>query len=80
MFTKNYLLQDDDLGLKMIVILPDEDKTLLDVVKNLHKFKYSDFRNHARTEIIDISLPKFKIDSFIDLSDYSNKVIYFYHN
>ncbi|CAD6215516.1 GSCOCG00000325001-RA-CDS [Cotesia congregata] len=68
------LKTNEDRELKMIVILPDEEKTLPDVLKNLHKFQYTDFRKHAKLEIVELSMPKFKIQSFIDLNNYSDKI------
>ncbi|XP_044584207.1 muscle M-line assembly protein unc-89-like [Cotesia glomerata] len=60
--------------LKMIVVLPDKEKNLSDVLKHLNKFQYTDFNHHAKVKIVELSLPKFKIQSFIDLHNYSDKI------
>lgn len=59
--------QDNDHNVSMFIILPEDSKNLNIVEANLHKFSISDLLNTGKMEEVEILLPKFKIESKLDL-------------
>lgn len=62
----------------MVIIVPDEKDGLSDIVKNLGSFNQSRLEKSGYEREIQLYLPKFKIESTIDLKKPLTDVRKFY--
>jgi serpin B len=60
--------------LSMIVILPNKPDGLAELEKRLQTYKISDIPPRMRTRKISLSMPKFKLETTIDLTDTLRKL------
>lgn len=62
-------------NLKMVIIVPDEVDGLGQVLDNLESFNSTRLAKSAYSRDVQLYLPKFKIESTIDLKEPLQKVI-----
>ena len=58
----------------MIIVLPDEIDGLIEVEKNLENISIDKLKEIARSDPLSLFLPKFKIESTIELNDVLSRV------
>lgn len=60
----------------MIIILPNKNATLTNIIKSLKPLDVvnNNFNQNGTKKIVQLSLPRFTIESFINLKYYGKKV------
>lgn len=67
-----YLLQNPNFS--MIIILPDEKDGLKEVERQLETMTLKNIRSRGKWEMVQLSLPKFKIESTIKMNSILQEV------